>query len=72
LICHLADQTDSRLNGEILNAAAYLVKKAVGEELQGLTAKEAFEIIQSKTAEGWDALPKTVEKIKRRRERRKT
>ncbi|MCS7115596.1 MAG: HDIG domain-containing protein [Nitrososphaerota archaeon] len=71
LICHLADQMDSRLNGEILNAAAYIARKAVGEEIQGLTAKEAFEIIQSKVAEGWEAAAKTVEKIKRRRERRK-
>ncbi|MEM2367494.1 MAG: HDIG domain-containing protein [Candidatus Bathyarchaeia archaeon] len=67
LICHLADLMDSRLNGEVLNAAAYLVKRAVGEELPGLTSKEAFEIIYSKAAEGWEGVAKTVEKIKKRR-----
>ncbi len=72
LICHLADLMDSRLNGEVLNAAAYLVRKAVGEELPGLTSKEAFEIIQSKAAEGWEGVSKTVEKIKKKRASRKT
>ncbi|MEM3695281.1 MAG: HDIG domain-containing protein [Candidatus Bathyarchaeia archaeon] len=67
LICHLADLIDSRLNGEVLNAAAYLARKAVGEELAGLTAKEAFEIVHSKATEGWDGVAKTVEKIKRKR-----
>jgi len=72
LICHLADLMDSRLNGEVLNAAAYLVKKAVGEELPGLTSKEAFEIIHSKAAEGWEGVAETVEKIKKRRTAHKT
>jgi len=70
LICHLADLIDSRFNGEILNAAAYLSRKATGEELQGLTAKEALEIIQSKAVEGWEGVTKTVEEIKRKRERK--
>lgn len=72
LICHLADLMDSRLNGEVLNTAAYLVRKVVGEELKGLTSKEAFEIIHSKAVEGWDGVAKTVEKIKRKRSCSKT
>ncbi|MEM3536643.1 MAG: HDIG domain-containing protein [Candidatus Bathyarchaeia archaeon] len=72
LICHLADLTDSRLNGEILSAAAYLTRKAVGEELSGLTSKEAFEIVHSKTVEGWEGVAKTFEKIKQKRKTRKT
>ena len=71
LICHLADLLDSRLNGEVLNAATYLTRKAVGEELQRLNSKEAFEIINSKIAEGWDGVAKTVEKIKQKRKARK-
>lgn len=71
LICHLADLMDSRLNGEVLNAAIFLAKKAVGEELKGLTSKEAFEIVNSKVTEGWDGVAKTVEKIKRKRTSRK-
>jgi putative nucleotidyltransferase with HDIG domain len=72
LICHLADLADSRLNGEVLNAAAYLAKKAVGEELPYLTSKEAFEIVYSKAVEGLEGVTKTVEKIKRKRETHKT
>jgi len=72
LICHLADLLDSRLNGEVLNAAAYLTRKAVGEELQRLNSKEAFEIINSKITEGWNGVAKTVEKIKQKRKARKT
>jgi len=72
LICHLADLMDSRLNGEVLNAAAYLVRKAIGEELPGLTSKEAFKIIHSKAVEGWEGVTKTVEKIKKKRGSRKT
>jgi len=71
LICHLADLMDSRLNGEVLNAAAYLTRKAVGKELLGLTSKEAFEIVHSKNAEGWEGVAKTVKKIKRKRITRK-
>jgi 7,8-dihydroneopterin 2',3'-cyclic phosphate phosphodiesterase len=71
LICHLADLTDSRMNSEILNAARYLARNAVGEELYGLTSKQAFEIILSKSIEGWKGVTKTVEKIKRKKKTRK-
>jgi putative nucleotidyltransferase with HDIG domain len=71
LICHLADATDSRLNGEILNAAAYLSRRAVGQELFRITSKEAFEIVHSKSVEGWEGVAKTIEKISRRRNRTK-
>jgi 7,8-dihydroneopterin 2',3'-cyclic phosphate phosphodiesterase len=71
LICHLADLTDSRLNGEILNAARYLARRAVGEELFGLTSKEAFEIIHSKSVEDWEGVAKTVKKIKQKRKAHK-
>lgn len=67
LICHLADITDSQLNGEVLRAARYLVREATGEELRILTSKEAFGIVYSKAIEGWDGVKKTVEKIKESR-----
>ncbi|MGQ9507523.1 MAG: HD domain-containing protein [Candidatus Bathycorpusculaceae bacterium] len=67
LICHLADLMDSRLNGEVLSAAAYLTRKATGEELPILTSREAFEIIHSKATKGWEGVTKTVEKIKEKR-----
>jgi putative nucleotidyltransferase with HDIG domain len=71
LICHLADLIDSRLNGDVLNAASYLTRKALGEELPGLTSKEAFEIVHSKTVKGWEGVAKTVEKIKEKRKTHK-
>jgi 7,8-dihydroneopterin 2',3'-cyclic phosphate phosphodiesterase len=67
LVCHLADATDSRLNGEVLRAARYLSRETTGEELYRLTSKEAFEIVHSKVVEGWDGVKKTVEKIKQKR-----
>ena len=64
LVCHLADVTDSRLNGEVLRAARYLSRTATGEELHISTSKEAFEIVHSKVIEGWDGVKKTVEKMR--------
>lgn len=72
LICNLADLTDSRLNGAVLNAASFLARRAVGGELQGLTSKEAFEIVSSKATEGWKGVAKIVKKIKRERQMRKS
>jgi 7,8-dihydroneopterin 2',3'-cyclic phosphate phosphodiesterase len=71
LICHLADFADSRLNGEVLDAAAYLLRKTAGQELFGLSSKEAFEIIDSKTVEGEKGVAKTFKKIKHERDKRK-
>jgi len=69
LICHLADLTDSRLNGDVLNAAAYLARRATGTELVGLNSKEAFEIVHSKAVEGWEGITKKVKEINQRRRR---
>ncbi len=67
LICHLADQADSQLNGEVLRAARYLARTTTGEELLSLNSKEACEIVHSKTSEGWEGVSEAVDKIKRRR-----
>ncbi len=72
LICHLADVMDSRLNGEVMSAAAYLSRRSVGQELFRLTSKEAFEIVHSKAIEGWDGVAKTVKKIEDKRKTHKT
>jgi 7,8-dihydroneopterin 2',3'-cyclic phosphate phosphodiesterase len=71
LILHLADNTDSQLNGQILNAAEFLTRKAVGESLPKMNSKEAFEIVHSKAAEGWEGVEKAVLKIKVDREAQK-
>ena len=67
LVCHLADLTDSRLDGEILNAARYIARRAGSGELFGLTSKEAFEIIDSKSRESWEGVARAAENIRRRR-----
>ena len=67
LVCHLADITDSRLNGEVLRAARYLSREATGEELDMVSSKEAFEVVNSKMVGGWDGVKKTVERIRRKR-----
>ena len=67
LICHLADLTDSRLNGEVLRAARYLSREATGEELERITSKEAFEIVHSKVARGWEGVRRTVDEMRRDR-----
>ncbi len=67
LVCHLADVTDSRLNGEVLRAARYLSREATGEVIDIVSSKEAFEVVNSKVIGGWDGVKKTVEGIRRRR-----
>jgi hypothetical protein len=67
LIVHLADMADSRLNGEVLRAAQYLLREATGVELNRLTATEAFQLVNAKTQGGWKAVPKVLERIRRKR-----
>jgi 7,8-dihydroneopterin 2',3'-cyclic phosphate phosphodiesterase len=72
LVLHLADNADSQLNGQVLDAAGFLTRKATGEYMTKLTSKEAFEIVHSKATEGWKGVEKTVKKIKQKREPQKT
>ena len=58
LICHLADQTDSQLNGEVLRAARQLVRRAAGEEVPLLSSEEAFFIVDQKTLYGLKGVQK--------------
>jgi len=67
LVVHLADMADSRLNGEVLRAAQYLLRESTGVELSRLTATEALEIIHAKTFLGWGGVPKALEKIRGKR-----
>jgi 7,8-dihydroneopterin 2',3'-cyclic phosphate phosphodiesterase len=67
LVVHLADLADSKLNGEVLRAAQFLSRESAGIELERLTAKEAFEIVNAKTTQGWESTRKAVERIRQRR-----
>lgn len=68
LIVHLADMADSRLNGEVLRAAQYLLREATGIELNHMNATEAFQLVNAKTQGGWKAVPKALENIRRKRD----
>ena len=72
LVVHLADNTDSQLNGQVLDAAWYLTRKATGEGLPKLNSKEAFEVVRSKQVEGWKGVEKAVDKITQERASQKT
>ncbi len=71
LIVHLADLTDSRLDGEVLRAARYLSREATGAELPLHNSKDAYEVVNAKVSKGWDGVRETVEKIEKKRLRRK-
>ena len=66
LVCHLADLADSKLNGDVLNAARYLAREATGEELRRVSSKEAFEIVNRKATEGLEGVRRIIEEIKTR------
>jgi 7,8-dihydroneopterin 2',3'-cyclic phosphate phosphodiesterase len=72
LVVHLADNVDSQLNGQVLDAAGYLTRKVTGEYPAKLSSKEAFEIVRSKATEGWEGLEKTLQNLKLKREPQKT
>lgn len=63
LICSLADSSDASLNGEILNAAKWLVRDCVGEEVGKLTAEEAFSIVRTKQDRGCAGVVEVFRKI---------
>lgn len=67
LVVHLADMADSRLNGEVLRAAQYLLRESTGTELRRLTATEALEVVNAKAQLGWEGVPKALEKIRKHR-----
>ena len=64
LICHLADSSEAKLNGEVLSAARFMIRKTTGEEPETITGREAFNIVSIKTNYGWDALRKYLAKNK--------
>lgn len=64
LICHVADEADSKMNFEILNAARYLVKEATGESWDKMDSKTAFKVLMLKAEGGWEGLKEGIKFIK--------
>jgi 7,8-dihydroneopterin 2',3'-cyclic phosphate phosphodiesterase len=56
LICHLGDYAEAKLNGDVLNAARFMIREVAGEEPSELNGKQAFAIVRLKTDKGWDGL----------------
>lgn len=65
LICHLADSSEAKLNGEVLSAARFMVREVTGEEPRTLDGKDAFAIVRSKTDLGWVGVKKHLSKMQR-------
>jgi hypothetical protein len=53
----------------VLGAARYLSRAATGAELKIVSSNEAFTVVHSKVAGGWDEVKKTVEKIRQKRQK---
>jgi hypothetical protein len=64
LICHVADEADSKMNYEVLNAARYLVKEATGETWDKMDSKTAFRVLMLKAEGGWGGLKENIGLIK--------
>ena len=64
LICYIADEADSKINGEALNAAKYLIKEETGESWDGIDSKTAFKILMLKAESGWKGLKEKIESLK--------
>lgn len=62
LIVSVADQADSDLNGKLLRAAEYLLRRS-GESRPVLgSAREAIDVVLAKSLEGWEGVQRLVEK----------
>ena len=61
LIVSVADQADSDLNGKLLRAAEYLLRRSGVSRPSLGSAKEALEVVQVKSREGWDGLRRMLD-----------
>ena len=57
----VADQADSDLNGKLLRAAEYLLRRSGVSRPSMGSAKEALDVVQVKSREGWDGLRRMLD-----------
>ncbi len=62
LIVSVADLADSDLNGKLLRAAEYLLKRTGTYRPKLSSSKEALDVITTKDREGWEGLRRLSEK----------
>ncbi|MCK4317810.1 HD domain-containing protein [Candidatus Bathyarchaeota archaeon] len=60
LIVSVADQADSDLNGKLLHAAEYLLRRSGVSRPSLGSAKEALDVVQVKSREGWEGLQRML------------
>jgi 7,8-dihydroneopterin 2',3'-cyclic phosphate phosphodiesterase len=61
LIVSVADQADSDLNGKLLRAAKYLLRRSGVSRPSLGSAKEALDVVQVKSREGWEGLQRMLD-----------
>lgn len=61
LIVSVADQADSDLNGKLLRAAEYLLRRSGVSRPSLGSAKEALDVVQVKSQEGWEGLQRMLD-----------
>jgi 7,8-dihydroneopterin 2',3'-cyclic phosphate phosphodiesterase len=67
LVVHIADFADATLNGEILDAAHFLVRDCTGGDITFSSSKDAFDIIYAKQKEGCKGVEASLKRIKKKR-----
>jgi 7,8-dihydroneopterin 2',3'-cyclic phosphate phosphodiesterase len=60
LIVSVADQADSELNGKLLRAAEYLLKRRGESRFRVNSSKEAICIVKAKSQGGWEKLEQLI------------
>ena len=61
LIVSVADQADSDLNSKLLRAAEYLLRRSGVSKPSLGSAKEALDVVQVKSHEGWEGLQRMLD-----------
>lgn len=65
LVCFVSDYADATLNGEVLNAARFLIRDCAGDGEEQLTAKQAFTLVYAKQEEGCEGVRGELAEMKR-------
>ena len=60
LIVHIADIADSKINGEVLKAAKYLIREVEGVDVERLSPEDAFGVIKASTEEGVEGVRRYI------------
>jgi 7,8-dihydroneopterin 2',3'-cyclic phosphate phosphodiesterase len=61
LIVSVADQADSDLNGKLLRAAEYLLRRSGEQRPQLNSAQDALRVVATKSREGWPGVQRLVD-----------